>query len=75
MKFKMSNKIYDVLKTICTIVLPALATLYASLSSIWGFPYTEQIVATITAIDLFIGAIIGISSAHYSLPKEGELNE
>ncbi len=75
MKFKMSNKIYDVLKTICTIVLPALATLYASLSSIWGLPYTEQIVATITAIDLFIGAIIGISSAHYSLPKEGERNE
>ena len=71
MKFQMPNKVYDILKTVCTIILPALATLYASLSGIWGFPYTEQVVGTITAVDLFIGAIIGISSANYFNPEKG----
>ena len=47
----MNNKLYDVLKYIALIVLPALATLYFALSSIWGLPYGEQIVGTITAID------------------------
>lgn len=66
MKFKMSNKAYDILKTICTIILPALATLYATLSGIWGLPFAEEICGTITAVDLFIGAVIGISSANYT---------
>lgn len=73
MRFKMSNRLYDILKTVCTIILPALATFYASLSGIWGLPYTEQIVGTITAVDLLIGAVIGISSANYFNPdKRGD---
>lgn len=75
MKFKMSNRLYDILKTICTIILPATATLYASLSGIWGFPYTEQVVGTISAVALFIGAIIGISSANYFNPQKGVKND
>ena len=62
----MSNKVYDVLKFIAQIVLPALGTLYFALSSIWGFPYGEQIVGTITAVDAFLGAILGISSVEYN---------
>lgn len=62
----MSNKVYDILKYIAQIVLPALGTLYFALSGIWGFPYGEQIVGTITAIDAFLGAILGISSANYN---------
>ncbi len=61
----MSNKVYDVLKYVAQIVLPALGTLYFALSSIWGLPYGEQIVGTITAIDAFLGALLGISSANY----------
>lgn len=67
--FQMSNKTYDVLKFIAQILLPALGTLYFALSSIWGakiFPYAEQIVGTITALDAFLGAILGISSSTYS---------
>ncbi len=62
----MSNKTYDILKYIAQIVLPALGTLYFALSSIWGLPYGEQIVGTITAIDAFLGALLGISSAKYN---------
>jgi uncharacterized membrane protein YuzA (DUF378 family) len=75
MKFKMPNKLYDVLKTVCTIILPALATLYTTLAGIWGFPFVEQVVGTITAVDLFIGAVIGISSANYFNPQKGAYHD
>lgn len=67
---KMSNKVYDVLKYIAQIVLPALGTLYGALAGIWGLPYGESIVATIAAIDLFMGAVLKISSDSYY--KENE---
>ncbi len=62
----MSNKVYDVLKWIAQIVLPAIATLYFALAQIWGFPYAEEIVGTITAIDAFLGVLLGISTAQYN---------
>lgn len=67
---KMSNKVYDVLKYITQIVLPAIATLYFALSDVWNLPYAEQVVGTITAIVTFLGVILGISSANYN--KESE---
>ena len=67
----MSNKTYDILKYIAQIVLPALGTLYFALSQIWGLPYGEQIVGTITAVDAFLGAVLKISSINY-YKKEGE---
>lgn len=63
---KFSNKTYDILKYIAQIVLPALGTLYFALASIWGLPYGEQIVGTITAVDAFLGALLGISTAKYN---------
>lgn len=62
----MSNKVYDILKYIAQIVLPAIATLYFALAQIWGFPYGEAIVGTITAIDAFLGALLGVSTAKYN---------
>ena len=61
----MSNKMYDVLKWIAMVLLPALATLYFALAGIWGFPYGEEVVGTITAVDTFLGVLLGISSAQY----------
>lgn len=66
---KLPNKVYDVLKWICLVVLPATATLYFALSGIWGLPYGEQIVGTIVAIQTFIGALLGISTIKYNKDK------
>ena len=62
---KLSNKAYDVLKYITTIALPAAGTLYFALAGIWGFPYGEQIVGTITALTGCLGVLLGISNAQY----------
>lgn len=62
---KLKNKTYDILKWIALYLLPALGTLYFALSGIWGFPYGEQVVGTITAADTFLGVLLGISSASY----------
>ena len=63
---KLSNKAYDVLKFIAQILLPALGTLYFALARIWNFPYAEEIVGTITAVDAFLGALLGISTLQYN---------
>jgi hypothetical protein len=62
---KISNKAYDILKWIAMYFLPAMGTLYFALAGIWGLPYGEQIVGTITAIDTFIGVVLGISAFQY----------
>ncbi|MBO4542631.1 MAG: phage holin [Bacteroidales bacterium] len=63
---KMNDKVYDVLKWVCIIVLPAIATLWFTLGKIWGFPYLAEIEATIIAIDTFLGAILGVSTIQYN---------
>ena len=62
---KMSNRMYDILKFVAQILLPAIGTLYFALARIWNFPYAEEIVGTITAVDAFLGALLGISSMQY----------
>ena len=66
----MSNKLYDILKWITMVVLPAVATLYFALAGIWHFPYGEEIVGTIAAVDTFLGVVLGISSAQYKKKAE-----
>ena len=74
----MSNRVYDILKYVAQIVLPAIGALYFALSQIWGLPYGEQIVGTISAIDCFLGALLGISTHQYNKQKgasNGENND
>lgn len=66
---KLNDNIYNVLKWVALIVLPAIATLYGTLGNIWGFPYVAEITATITAIDTFVGALLGISTKAYNKSK------
>ena len=69
---KMSNKTYDVLKWIAMYLLPAAGTLYFALAGIWGLPFGEQVVGTITAIDTFFGVILGISTSQYNKNESGK---
>lgn len=62
---KMSNEVYDVLKFVAQVALPAAGTLYFALAGIWHFPYGEEIVGTVTAIDAFLGVLLGISTSNY----------
>ena len=71
---RMNNSTYDILKYIAQIVLPAIGTLYFALASIWGLPYGEQIVGTITAVDAFLGALLGISTKFYYKEEKHEEN-
>lgn len=68
----MSNKLYDILKWIALVVLPAIGTLYFAIAGIWGFPYGEQIVGTITAFDTFLGVVLGISNIQYNRSNNNE---
>lgn len=62
----MSNKMYDTLKWVAQYLLPALGTLYFALAGTWDLPYGEEVVGTITAIDTFLGVVLGISTAQYN---------
>lgn len=66
----LTNKCYDILKWVAQIALPAIGALYFGLSTIWGLPYGEEIVGTITCVDVFLGALLGISSAQYKKMEE-----
>ena len=69
---KMSNKVYNILKWIAMYLLPAVGTLYFALAGIWELPYGEQIVGTITAVDTFLGVVLGISTAQYNKANKTE---
>ena len=66
----LDNKVYDILKWIALIVLPAIGALYFGLAKIWGLPYGEEIVGTITVIDTFLGALLGVSTNNYNKPTK-----
>lgn len=67
---KLNDKVYDVLKWIALYLLPALGTLYFALSDVWCLPYGEEVVGTITAVDTFLGVVLGISSVEYKKTQE-----
>lgn len=72
----LNGRAYEILKWTAAILLPAIGALYFALSGIWGFPNGEQVVGTIAAINVFTGAIVGISTKQYynSEPFDGVIN-
>lgn len=66
----MQKRTYDTLKYIALIVLPAVATMYATLAALWGWPHTTAIVGTIIALDTFLGALLGLESVRYANQPE-----
>lgn len=69
---KMSDKLYNVLKWVVMIVMPAAAALYQTLAALWNFPFADQIVGTITALATFLGVCLMISTKNYNKTKEEE---
>lgn len=67
---KLSNSTYDLLRWIADLLLPALGTLYFALGQIWGFPYCEEIVGSITAVVAFLDVVLGISKKNYNKEQE-----
>jgi len=67
-----SNQAFDLLRLIGELILPALATLYAALGAIWGWPYIEAIVGTIAAVTAFIGALVNGLRRVYNKKEEND---
>ena len=72
---KLNDKTYDILCWIGRIAMPSLAVLYTTLGDIWGLPYTSEIPATIMGLDVFLNALLGISSNTYYKEKANQNTE
>ena len=68
----LTNKVYDVLKWLVLVAIPAATTLYVAIAAIWGFPYADEVAKTSAAICVFLGAILGVSTAQYNKGKGNE---
>lgn len=69
----MTNKTYDILKYVALLIMPALATFVNGVGIVWGIPHTNEVTATITALGVFMGAALGISSKNYEPETHGNL--
>ena len=69
---KLNNKVYDILKWLVMIALPALSACYVALPPVWGWPYAEQVAMTISAVTALLGALLGLSTAQYKKNCETE---
>ena len=63
---KLSNKVYDILKWIVMIALPAVTTAYVGLAAVWGWPYATEVAKTSAVVCTLLGALLGISTAEYN---------
>lgn len=61
----LGNKRYDQLKFVAQVLLPALATFYASFGALWEFPKTQEVVGSLIALDLFLGILLGLATRQY----------
>lgn len=68
---QLPNKIYNILKYICLIALPACSWLYSQLSTVWNLPYGQQIPQTISMVATFLGILIGVSTYKYNKIQNG----
>jgi hypothetical protein len=67
---KLKNGVYDILKWIALICIPALATFYVALAGVWGWPFADEVSKTANAVCVLLGALLGISTAQYNKDKQ-----
>ena len=61
----LGNVSYDVAKDAVTIYIPALGVFYAAVAAIWGLPFSVEVVGTVAAVEVFLGAVLKVSSNRY----------
>lgn len=66
---KIPDRLYDILKWVTMIVIPALATAYVGLAAVWAWPYADEVAKTAAVICTLLGALLGISTAEYNKAK------
>lgn len=66
----MSNRLYDALKYIAQVLLPAVGTLYFGLAQLWEWSNAEEVVGTITVVDTFLGVLLHLSTSSYNKSDE-----
>ena len=71
---KLPDKVYDILKWVAMVVIPALATAYVGLAGIWAWPYANEVAKTAAVVDTLLGALLGISTAQYNKEVNGNGN-
>lgn len=69
---KLNNNVYDVLKWIVMVLLPAFGVLYGALAPVWGFQNADKVLTTLSAVTVFLGAVIGVSTVTYNKPADDE---
>jgi hypothetical protein len=71
-RFALPPNLYDVLKDVALIYLPAFGTLYFALAGIWGFGYAEQVMGTVVSVSTFMGVCLKISKTSYDNSDKGK---
>lgn len=66
----LSNRVYDILKWVVMIAIPALTTAYVGLAAVWGWPYATEVAKTSAVLCTLLGALLGISTAEYNRHDE-----
>ena len=66
----LSNKVYDILKWVVMIAIPALTTAYVGLAAIWGWPLAEEVAKTSAVVCVLLGTLLGISTAQYNKKQQ-----
>lgn len=62
---KFSDAVYDKLKWLVMLCLPAVATLITAIGAIWDLPGASAIADTVVAINAALAAMLGISTINY----------
>lgn len=69
---KLTNKVYDILKWVALVALDAVGYFYQEIAEVWSLPFGNEVLKTCVALSIFLGTLIGVSSAKYNKGNEGK---
>ena len=72
---KMNDKVYDILKWLAILALPALGKCIEGIFGVWGIPYGPEIAETIEYVSICLGTILGVSAIQYNIEQKKAENQ